>query len=219
VIYDISRALLRILVVLAWRWKVAGAGNLPAKGGVIVASNHQSFLDVLLVGTALRRRTRFLARRTLWDNPVLGAWMTAVGALPVGRDRPAKAEMQAVLDALARGEVVTLFPEGTRSPDGEIREMRGGVAMLARRSGVPVLPVLLQGARETWPRGRSLPGRGRVRVRFGRAVKYGGTWEDDEVAADIRRRLLALRDGPATPPPIPTEVVADGAPRGGEGSA
>jgi len=171
------------------------------------------------VGVALRRRTRFLARRTLWDSALLGAWMDRVGAMPVGRDRPGKDEMRAAVEALRAGEVLLVFPEGTRTRDGTVGPMRGGVSLLARRSGAPVVPVLIRGAFEAWPRERRLPGRGRVRIDFGAPVVYGEAWEDREVAADIRRRLLVLREGPAEPPPGPDGDGAACAPLRGEGAA
>jgi 1-acyl-sn-glycerol-3-phosphate acyltransferase len=193
-IYDLSRALVRVTGSLAWRVRVTGAHHIPRQGGVLVASNHQSFLDVFLVGTAMRRRTHFMARATLWDNALLGAWMTAVGALPVSLGRPRKDELQRVIERLRAGKIVTLFPEGTRTTDGSIGSMRGGLGMLARRSAVPVVPVLVQGAFEAWPRERRLPRRGRVTIRFGRPVAYPDDWDDDEVAADLRRRLIALQE-------------------------
>ncbi len=216
--YDLSRALVRVAGTLLWGVRIRGAGNIPRRGGVILASNHQSFLDVLLVGAWIRRRTRFLARRTLWDARLLGAWMSAVGALPVDLGRPRKEEMQRVIDLLRDGEVVTLFPEGTRTKDGSIGEMRGGLALLARRAGVPVVPVLVQGAFEAWPRGCRIPRRGRVTITVGRPVEYPADWEDREVAADIRRRLLVLRDGAARPRPRAVGVGATSAPHGGGGS-
>lgn len=215
-VYELSKAVLRVVGTLAWRVRVHGERNIPRRGGVLLASNHQSFLDVLLLGSFQRRRTRFLARTTLWDNGALGAWMTAVGALPVSRGRPRKDELQTVIGHLREGEVVTLFPEGTRTADGSVGEMRGGLAMLARRARVPVVPVLVQGAWEAWPRERKLPRRGRVTLRFGRPVLYPKDWEDDEVAADIRRRLLDLRTDPDLPPPGPRTDGATVDSRGGD---
>jgi len=202
-LYDISRALARIAGALVWRWRVTGASLVPARGGVILASNHQSYLDVLLLGGACPRPVRYMARKTLWDNRALGWLISDWRAIPVDRDRPGKDELRGIIETVKGGEVLALFPEGTRTRDGTVGELRGGIGFLARRAGVPVVPVLVQGAFEAWPRGRTVPRRGRVRVAFGQPVVYDEQWEDRDVAADIRRRILALRDGPDEPRPGP----------------
>ncbi len=209
----------RIGGAVLWRWRVVGASNVPRTGGVILASNHQSFLDVILLGGACPRPVRYMARRSLWDNRLLGWIISDWRAIPVNRDRPGKDELRGILETVRGGEVLALFPEGTRTRDGSVGELRGGIGFLARRAGVPVVPVRIEGAFEAWPRGRSLPRRGRVRISFGRPVAYSGSWEDREVAADIRRRLLALGAGPGEPRPDGPEAGAACAPRVGEGAA
>lgn len=218
-LYELFRVLSRVLGALLWRLEVRGAGNVPRKGGAILASNHQSFLDVFLLGAASPRQVRYLARRTLWDSRVLGAWMTAVGAIPIDRERPGKDALRGVLDTARGGAVLGLFPEGTRTRDGCVGELRGGIGFLARKAGVPVVPVLIEGAWRAWPRGQWLPGPGRVCVTVGRPVLYDESWEDREAAADIRRRLLALRDGTDEPRRSPDGGRAACAPPGGEGAA
>ncbi len=181
-----------------------GASLVPRTGGVILASNHQSFLDVLILGGACPRPVRYMARRSLWENPVLGWLITDWKAIPVSRDRPGKDELRSILETVRGGEVLALFPEGTRTVDGSIGELRGGIGFLARKAGVPVVPVLIRGAFEAWPRGRRLPRRGRVRIAFGRAVQYSDAWEDREV-------------GGGRPPPRPAPRAAGGAPGGAGG--
>lgn len=218
-LYDISRALSRVAGALVFRWKVTGAARVPRTGGVILASNHQSFLDVIVLGGACPRPVRYMARRTLWDNRALGWLISDWKAIPVNRDRPGKDELRGIIETVRGGEVLALFPEGTRTRDGSVGELRGGIGFLARRAGVPVVPVLILGAFEAWPRGRKLPRRGRVRVAFGPPVLYDDAWEDRDVAADLRRRILALRDGPDEPRPGPDRDEAACAPQGGEGAA
>jgi len=218
-LYDIARGFSRLAGALVWHWTVTGASRVPSRGGVILASNHQSFLDVLLIGGACPRPVRYMARRTLWDHPVLGWLITDWKAIPVNRDRPGKDELRGIIDTVRGGEVLALFPEGTRTRDGSVGELRGGIGFLARKAQVPVVPVLILGAFRAWPRERKFPGPGRVRVAFGRPVVYDETWEDRDVAADIRRRILALRDGPDEPRPGPHRDEAACAPHGGEGAA
>ena len=202
-----------------------GASLVPRTGGVILASNHQSFLDVLILGGACPRPVRYMARRSLWENPVLGWLITDWKAIPVSRDRPGKDELRSILETVRGGEVLALFPEGTRTVDGSIGELRGGIGFLARKAGVPVVPVLIRGAFEAWPRGRRLPRRGRVRIAFGRAVQYSDAWEDREVAADIRPPPQAhhdeevSREDPERPRPDDPGAGAACVPLGGEGAA
>ena len=218
-LYHITRVLCRVAGALAWRWTVKGAKHVPRRGGVILASNHQSFLDVLLLGAACPRRIRYVARSTLWDSRALGWLISDWGAIAVDRDRPGKDSLRNLAEVAGGGEVLALFPEGGRTRDGNVGEMRGGVGFLARRAGVPVVPVAIRGAWQAWPAGRKLPRRGRVRIAFGRAVQYDESWEDRDVAADIRRRVLALFDGPDEPRPGPSGDEAASAPRIGEGAA
>ncbi len=218
-LYELGRALSRVAATLAWRLRVRGRRHLPARGGAILASNHQSFLDVLVIATGSPRPVGFMARSTLFRPGWCGVLLRDLGVVPVGRDRPGPSEMRTVLERLAGGGLMVVFPEGSRTTDGSLGEMRGGVAFLARRAGVPVVPVLVQGAFEAWPRGRRFPGTGRIRVAFGRPVRYPESWEDREVAADLRRRLLVLRDGPVMPQPAPDRGGAARAPREGEGAA
>lgn len=218
-LYHITRVLARVAGTLVWRCRVAGASHVPRTGGVILASNHQSYLDVLLLGAACPRRIRYVARSTLWAHPVLAWLITDWGAIPIDRDRPGKDTFRGLLEVAEAGEVLALFPEGGRTRSGEVGTMRGGVGFLARRAGVPVVPVAIRGAWEAWPAGRRAPRRGRVRVAFGRPVSYDESWEDRDVAADIRRRVLALLEGPDPPRPGPPGDEAACAPPDGEGAA
>ena len=208
-----------MLGTLLWRLELRGAGNIPPGGGVILAANHQSFLDVVLLASFTKRPVRYMARSTLWESRILGWIISDLRAVPFNREKPGKEEMRGLLEIVRGGEVLALFPEGTRTTDGSIGEFRGGIGFFARKGGAPVVPVLIRGSFEAWPRGRSLPRPGRIRIDFGRPVMYDESWEDRELAADIRRRLLVLREGPDAPRPEPEQGRAACAPLGGEGAA
>lgn len=162
-------------------------------GGLLIASNHQSFLDPVLVGTALDRPVSYLARRDLFDIPGLGALIGALGSHPVTREAVDAGAVRTVLRLLRSGEPVLVFPEGTRTPDGELGAFRTGPAAIAIRCGVPVVPVCIEGAYGCWPRTRRLPRPGRVAVAFGPYLEpHGATAE--EFTARLRAEIQQLRE-------------------------
>ncbi len=123
-----------------FRGEVAGLENLPGDGAFLVAANHASHLDPPFIGAVMPRQMAFFARKSLW-SPGLGAWwMDGVGAIPVDRDGADLAAIKRVLATLAAGKSIALFPEGTRSPDGELQPAKGGVGMIVCKSKVPVVP-------------------------------------------------------------------------------
>lgn len=149
--------------------RACGQETLRAGGGGLLLSNHQSFLDPIVLGLPLDRSITFVARDTLFRVPLMGRYLRAMKTLPIARDAPATAVMRDALKAMGRGELVGLFPEGTRSRDGSLGELKPGFVTLARRGGVPVYPAGIAGAFECLPRSRTipLPTPGRVRVVFG----------------------------------------------------
>ena len=123
-----------------FRGETGGLENLPADGAFLVAANHASHLDPPFIGAALPHQMAFFARKSLW-KPGLGAWwMDGVGAIPVDRDGSDLSAIKRVLATLAAGRPIALFPEGTRSPDGELQPAKAGVGLIACKTRVPVVP-------------------------------------------------------------------------------
>ncbi len=143
-------------------------------GGLLIASNHQSFFDPPLVGVGLPKAVCYLARRDLFRVPGLGAVLRAVGSFPVTRGAVDVAALKTVLHLLRNGEAVVMFPEGTRTRDGSLGQFKSGVAAIAIRCRVPVLPVCIEGTFACWPRSRALPRPGRVAVAYGPLLHPGG---------------------------------------------
>jgi len=167
-IYDVTQACSFGASALCFRLRVSGREHVPSRGACIVASNHASYLDPVVLGAASVRRLAFVARHELFDVPVLGAYIRALGAFPVRQEHAVDIEsFRRALGILRRDEVVALFPEGTRSHDGRLQTGKGGVGVLAIKANVPVVPAYIAGTDRALPRAakwiRCVP----VSVRFG----------------------------------------------------
>lgn len=130
---------------------------IPSKGPCLIASNHASYLDPLLVGAYCEREIRFLARKTLFSVPLLGTLIERVHAIPINREGSDVQSFKTLLQALKGGHAVFVFPEGTRSPNGSLQPAKPGVGMLACMSQVPVIPVRIFGSFHIWGKGRIIP--------------------------------------------------------------
>jgi len=163
--------------------------------GVLIVSNHQSYLDPILVGMALPMRINYLARESLFRLAPFGLLLRAVGTHPYGRDRVDRTGLKKAMRILRAGEPLLVFPEGTRTRDGGLGRFQRGMGTLAIRCGVPVLPVCIAGAYESWPRQRLLPGPRRVAVAFGNFIPSAGREPSEVVRAavcDIERLMRYL---------------------------
>ena len=141
---------------LFFRMRVYGIENIPAEGAFLLVSNHQSFLDPLFCGIFSKRALYFLARDTLFRNKFFGPLISSVHAMPVKRDTADMGAMKRVIGKLKEGAGVCLFPEGTRSRDGRISVFKPGLGLLCRRGDAAIVPVVIDGAFECWPRHRKL---------------------------------------------------------------
>ncbi len=156
--YVLARSALYAPLRLGIRWTIEGAQLIPVRGPVILASNHVSYLDPLVLAYLAdrrHRRVRFLAKAELFEKPVLGPLLKSAGQIPVRRGTTdAASSLEAAVDALRRGECVTVFPEGTISLDLDPMVGKSGTARLAQESGVPVTPVGLWGVHRIMFKGR-----------------------------------------------------------------
>jgi 1-acyl-sn-glycerol-3-phosphate acyltransferase len=147
--------------------KVYGAEHIPPTGGVLILSNHHSFLDPPCIGVQLRRPASYLAKSELFEVPVFGKVIPRLNAFPVRQGAGDVGAVRETIKRLKEGHVLTVFPEGGRSSHGQIQPLLGGFTLIVRKAGVPIVPAVIDGTFEAWPMGRPLPRSRPVRVMFG----------------------------------------------------
>jgi 1-acyl-sn-glycerol-3-phosphate acyltransferase len=162
----------RALYRLYFRWRVYNAERVPLTGPVILASNHASFLDPPLVGSGLRRGINYLARESLFRFPGVGALLRSWNSVPVDRDGGGAAGLKAILDRLLAGGGIILFPEGTRTKDGNLQPARSGIGLVVIKSDAPVIPVRTFGTYEAYGRHIKIPRPKPVAVKYGRPMQF-----------------------------------------------
>jgi 1-acyl-sn-glycerol-3-phosphate acyltransferase len=170
--YRIGWLCFRALYATYFRWRVYGAENVPATGGVILASNHASFLDPPLVGSGLKRDINYLARESLFRFPGIGALLRSWNSVPVDRDGGGAKGLKTILDRLLRGAGIILFPEGTRTRDGKLQPARSGIGLTVIKSTAPVVPVRVFGTFEAYGRDRKFPRPYRVTLKYGKPMRF-----------------------------------------------
>ena len=158
---------------------VVGIENVPADGAVILASNHLSFIDSIFLPLVVDRHVSFLAKSDYFTRRGLKGWatkafMNATGQLPIDRSggKASEASLNTGLAVLARGEILGIYPEGTRSPDGKLYRGRTGVARMILEAGVPVVPVAMVDTAEIMPIGKRLPHIGRIGIIIGEPLDF-----------------------------------------------
>jgi 1-acyl-sn-glycerol-3-phosphate acyltransferase len=168
-----ARWVCRVFCMLFFRMRSYGRENIPKKGAFVLISNHQSYLDPMLCGIPLKRRVNFLARETLFHHWFFGRAIASVGTIPVKQDEADISAIRKAIDILKQGRGVCLFPEGTRSRDGKITPFKPGFGLLCRRGGAAVVPVVVDGAFECWPRHKKLFSHGSIMISYGKAIPAG----------------------------------------------
>lgn len=167
--------LFRRLLGVAFRWRFSlrtvQVDRVPSGGGLIIACNHASFLDPPIIGVAVPQRyVRFMARDTLFKNKILGWLYYRFGVVPLDRTKGDVGAIKTAIRLLKDGQCVALFPEGTRTLDGNLQEAKGGIGFLIHKAGVPVVPAYIQGSYEALSKGGKKILRHPVTVFFGSPI-------------------------------------------------
>ena len=194
-----AQALGRLLTTLLFDLKVYGLENVPARGGVLLVSNHQSNLDPVLLGVRLKRPLHYIAKSELFDGRI-GGWLlrSTFNAFPVRQGAGDDAAVREAIARLREGHLLNLYPEGARSADGAIGPMQRGVGVIARRARVPIIPVVIDGSFGAWPRHRRCFRPRPIRIRYCQPMDLNGQSPDQIVATIdhiLRQMFASLRDG------------------------
>lgn len=197
-VYWSVRTIALAVLKIFFRLKRIGIERLPRTGPVLLVANHQSYLDPPMIGVSVPRQFHPIGRAGLFVSPVFAWLLRMLNTMPIREDGRGDADaMKRALAILEQGEVVLIFPEGSRSANGEIGEFKRGASLLLKRSGCPVVPVAIEGAFDAWPRSRKFPILFRcVRVRFGDPIPHDELLADGAEAAleRLRMEVIRLRD-------------------------
>jgi len=160
-----------LLFKIFFSWEVKGRENIPKEGGVIIASNHLSYLDPPIIGIACPRKLHYLAKSSLFQIPVLKFVIKIFGAIPVERGKNYSTSIRKGIEILKRGECLVIFPEGTRNPKREIKIPKKGVAFLAYKAKVPIIPTKLKGTERALIKGGKFIKPAKVKLIFGFPIR------------------------------------------------
>jgi 1-acyl-sn-glycerol-3-phosphate acyltransferase len=198
-------ALWRVLQIPAWigctllfDLKAYGVHNVPLAGGVLLASNHQSYLDPVLLAVKLKRPVSYFAKSELFENRFFGSLIRSLHAFPVKMGRNDKGAMEQAIRRLSEGYALNIYPEGARTSSGEIGTIMRGIALVVRRAKVPVVPAAIDGSYDAWPRHSKLFRPHPIRVAYGRPMLLHDRPSEEilvEIGGAIGRLHEELRAG------------------------
>ena len=187
--YRFCRFLFRVYFRLYHRGRIYNRERLPDTGAFILAGNHISFFDPPAFGLACKREVFYMARDTLFRHPLANWLLRSWNCVPINRDRGDIGAMRLLLRMLSEGKAVLMFPEGTRSPDGELQEARAGIGMVVARARVPVVPLRIFGTARALPKGTSFPRPVRIDIKFGEPFVYPLPADFDQLRGDAQKAI------------------------------
>ncbi len=197
--WNTGRLFSRLISMLLFRLHVSGQAAIPRTGGVLLVANHQSFLDPWLVGIAPARQVHYMARDTLFKGGMLHWLMELWNVFPVRRGAADFGAIRTAVERLDKGFMLNVFPEGTRSEDGTIGPIAPGISLILNRckSDVPIVPVVIDGAYEAWPRQSKFPRPwgSTIRIAHGRPIP-ASEWRGlspEALAQRVRGELVKLQ--------------------------
>lgn len=188
----------RIVTTCMFDLKVYGAHRVPAEGGVLIISNHQSYLDPVLLGVRLQRPLSYLAKSELFGNWAFSWLIRSLGAFPVKQGAGDVGAMKETIARLQEGKALNIFPEGSRTDTGQLLPIEKGVGLVIRKARVPVVPAVITGSFEAWPKGHTLFRPFPIRILYGHPMDLS-SMDRDEMIKTIGRTFetmfAELREG------------------------
>ena len=172
--------------------EILGHENIPKSGPVVVACNHVSYLDPMMLGAAIKRECAFMARHDLFEKKIMAWLMPKLGSFPVNRD---KRDMQAIktgIERLQQGLVLVIFPEGGRTDDGELQRGEPGAALFVQKSGAPVVPAIVLGPEIMLPASASKLKRCNLKLVFGPPIQFDKSSSREQIVTDIMRTIAHM---------------------------
>lgn len=188
--YNVIIRILRLYLKIFNRWTIIGQENIPQHGPLVLIGNHVSNWDPVILACSVNRDVHFMAKEELFKVPVFCWIIRWLQAFPVRRGKPDKNALRISAEILAKGEVLALFPEGTRSKTGELLPFYPGAALFALRAKAPVVPVIMIGNRTTFP----LTLRGKIEVRIGKPMYFQDLLEKKIGGEDIEKATTIIRE-------------------------
>ena len=200
--YHFFHLLLRLILHSLFKFQVFGAENIPSRGGVFLMSNHVSYLDPIFVGSAVHRSTHYMARSTLFKPGLIRWFLLSLNAFPVHRGTPDRKAMRQALKVLEDGELLIIFPEGTRSIDGiTLGKALVGIGFMAHKTSAPVVPVFMSGVQNVLPRKAKMLKFAKITVSFGKPLDMEPYRKDKgsrevytRIGEEVMAQIAELRD-------------------------
>ncbi len=190
--YSLSEFVLRRVFWMAGGVSTFDFDRMPPEGAMIVASNHASYLDPIILGTFLPRQVNFMARETLFDNWLLGKAIGGLFAFPIDREGDSRKALRTFGERLEKGNAVIMFPEGTRTTTGYLQPLKPGVGMISVRYNAPILPTYVWGTYQSWPKKQRFPHPHRFKIYLGEPITPRSNLVGTEKKAEQQRMVKLL---------------------------
>jgi 1-acyl-sn-glycerol-3-phosphate acyltransferase len=170
--YWIIRAISWLLLKIFWKVEVTGIENIPEKGAFIIAANHVSYLDPFFLAISMKRKICFITKKEAFNNIFVKFILNKLNAFPVDREIIDILAMKKAINILQEGKILGVFPEGSRSLNGELQKLKLGVIKLAIKTGVQIIPVGISGTYKIYPHGKVLPAffKHKITIHYGRPL-------------------------------------------------
>jgi len=192
-LYKLGKFLCTAVCKLYLSFEISGSENLPEKGGFLLASNHKSNLDPVILGVVSRRELTFMAKESLFKVPAFSWLLFKIHAFPVKRNTADIFALKSAIKRINSGEGLLIFPEGTRSESKEAVKIQPGIGFIAAKTNAPVVPVFVSGTEIALPKGGKFIRQAKIKITFGKAVSYDKTLPYQEIADRIMNNVRSLQ--------------------------